>query len=88
MPSCKDITEHGSDYLDRHMPWWKRPGYWMHLLVCVHCRRYIEQLRLTIETIGRSPDAAPPVVKTEEVQQIVQQLKQSAKKPANKPRDI
>jgi len=79
MPSCKDITEHSSDYLDHNLPWWKRPGYWLHLAMCVHCRRYVDQLRLTIDTIGKSPDATTPGVNAGEIQAIVEKMKQSSK---------
>ncbi|VAW96758.1 hypothetical protein MNBD_GAMMA19-1294 [hydrothermal vent metagenome] len=79
MPSCKDITEHSSDYLDRNLPWWKRMGYWLHLAMCVHCRRYVDQLKLTIDTIGKSPEATTPNVSPEEIQAIVEKMKQSTK---------
>ncbi len=79
MPSCKDITEHSSDYLDRNLPWWKRMGYWLHLVMCVHCRRYVDQLKLTIDTIGKSPEATTPNVSQEEIQAIVEKMKQSTK---------
>jgi len=79
MPSCKEVTEKSSDYLEHNLPWWKRPGYWMHLAMCVHCRRYVKQLKLTINTIGKSPDATPPEISTEQVQDIVEKLKQSTK---------
>ncbi len=79
MPKCKNIAEHSSEYLDHNMPWWKRPGYWLHIAICVHCRRYINQLKLTIDTISKSPDAVPPSVSTEEIQAIVEKMKQSTK---------
>jgi hypothetical protein len=79
MPSCKEITEKSSDYLERNLPWWKRPGYWMHLAMCVHCRRYIDQLKLTIATLSKSPEATPPSVSAEHVQEIVKKMKQSTK---------
>jgi hypothetical protein len=40
-----------------------------HLLICVYCRRYRRQLRLTVATVGalatpdESPPAAPPELK-------------------------
>ena len=82
IPSCKDITEHASDYLDRNLPWWKRTGYRMHLLMCTHCQRYLSQLQLTIDTIGKSPDAQPPVIDAEQVHHIVQQMQQHTTSPA------
>ncbi len=83
MPSCKDITEHSSDYLDRNLPWWKRMGYWLHFVMCVHCRRYLDQLKLTIDTIGKSPEATTPNVSPEEIQAIVEKMKQSTKNKDN-----
>ncbi len=79
MPSCKNIAEHSSDYLDRNLPWWKHPGYWLHFAICVNCRRYVKQLKLTIGTIGKSPDATIPSISTEEIQAIVEKMKQSTK---------
>ena len=79
MPSCKELTEHSSEYLDRSLPWWKRPGYWLHLAICVHCRRYVGQLKLTIATIGKSPEATPPSVSTEQVQDVVKHLQEQTK---------
>jgi hypothetical protein len=80
MPSCKDITEHSSDYLDRNLPWWRRLGFWVHLLICVHCRRYLDQLKLTISSLGKTPDATPPVVEEQQVQDIVKHIQQHVHK--------
>lgn len=74
MPSCKDITEHSSDYLDRHMPWWQRANYRLHLMICVHCRRYVRQLKLTISTLGRTQEAAVPTTNEQQVHSIVAHL--------------
>jgi hypothetical protein len=81
MPSCKDITEHASDYLDRNLPWWKRTGYRMHLLMCTHCQRYLSQLQLTIDTLGKSADAQPPIVDDDQVRRMVQQMQHHAASP-------
>ena len=78
MPSCKDVTKHSSDYLDRQLPWWKRIGYWLHLLMCVHCRRYIDQLKLTITTLGQTQEAAPPEISEQQVQDIVAKMQKQA----------
>ena len=84
MPSCKDLTKHSSDYLDHRLPWWQRPGYWLHLMMCVHCRRYLEQLRLTIASLGKTPEATPPEVSEAQVQNIVEQLQKQAEKTHEK----
>jgi hypothetical protein len=85
MPSCRDITEHTSDYLDHTLPFWKRVGFRLHLFVCLNCRRYLEQMRLTIATLGRLKDEDQgPAVEQATVDDIVQHLKQEAPQP---PRD-
>lgn len=76
MPSCKDITEHSSDYLDRNLSFKERLGFRVHLFLCVSCRRYLSQLKLTIATIGKTENAAPQPVNEQHVQDIVENLKQ------------
>lgn len=78
MPSCKDITEHASDYLEHHLSLRQRLGYRLHLFMCVNCRRYLDQLQLTIRTIGKTPQASPPPVAPQQVQEIVERLRQQA----------
>ncbi len=53
MLSCKDITEHANAYLDKELPISKRLSMRMHLFICVNCRRYMNQLHITIQTLGR-----------------------------------
>jgi anti-sigma factor RsiW len=48
MLSCKDMTEHASRHLDGEETWRERILVWLHLAICVHCRRYLQQLRATI----------------------------------------
>ena len=59
MLSCKDITEHASAYLDKELPFTKRISLRMHLFMCVNCRRYMDQLQITIQALGRmkKPDS-------------------------------
>lgn len=51
MLSCKDITEKASAYLDKEMPLGARMSMRMHLFMCNHCRRYMDQLQITINTL-------------------------------------
>jgi predicted anti-sigma-YlaC factor YlaD len=74
MPSCQGITERASEYLDRDLPRWKRMSFRMHLLMCIHCRRYVSQLKLTIDTIGKIPEATPPVPDEKQIREIIGQL--------------
>ena len=77
MPSCKDITEHSSDYLDRNLSFMERLSFKMHVFMCVNCKRYVSQLKLTIATIGKTQNAIPQPVDEQHVQEIVENLQQN-----------
>jgi anti-sigma factor RsiW len=81
LPSCKDVTEHASDYVDRQLPLHRRLAYRMHLFICVDCRRYVEQLKLTIATLGRLPEATPRATTPQQARDIVERLQQSGRRP-------
>lgn len=53
MLSCKHLVEQASDYIDDEMTMGKRIQVKLHLFVCVSCRRYLKQLKLTIAMLGR-----------------------------------
>jgi putative zinc finger protein len=51
MISCREFEKRSSALLDRELPWRQRVEVWLHLLVCVYCRRYLRQLRLVIAAL-------------------------------------
>ncbi|WP_417445702.1 zf-HC2 domain-containing protein [Kangiella sp.] len=53
MLSCKHLVEQASEYIDEEMTTVKRIQVKLHLFMCVSCRRYIKQLKLTITMLGR-----------------------------------
>ncbi|MCW8855918.1 MAG: zf-HC2 domain-containing protein [Kangiella sp.] len=53
MLSCKHLVEQASEYIDEEMSTGKRVQVKLHLFVCVSCRRYMKQLKLTIAMLGR-----------------------------------
>lgn len=57
MFSCKDVTEHASEYLSKEMPLWDRMQYRLHLFICHNCRNFLRQFRATIGALraGTSP---------------------------------
>ena len=66
MPSCKDLVENADAYLEGTLPWWERGQIRLHLWLCSHCRRYVAQLRATIEALQslpapEGPPLTPPV---------------------------
>jgi len=50
MLSCKDVTRLLSESMDRSLPFGKRIGVSLHLLICKFCVRYERQLLLIRET--------------------------------------
>ena len=55
MLSCKDINQYANQYIDRELTIGQRFAIGFHLLMCVHCRRYVRQLATTINTLRRLP---------------------------------
>lgn len=51
MLSCKQLNERATPYLEGDYNFVQKMSFWMHLAMCVHCRRYIRQLKLAIYTV-------------------------------------
>ena len=73
MLSCKDITEQANAYLEKDLPLSRRLSVSMHLFICVHCRRYVDQLRITAQTLGLMKEVHPLDENT--TNQLVEQFK-------------
>ncbi len=60
MPSCKEVTAAvASDDLARR-PWRERLAIRLHLLMCRHCRRYVEQLAAIASAVRALYREEPP----------------------------
>jgi hypothetical protein len=46
LPTCKEVSHLTSQAMDETLPWRKRFGMRLHLMMCVWCRRNNEQLHL------------------------------------------
>ena len=44
-PNCKEAIRLQSDALDRPLPLLRRIGLWIHLTLCVWCKRYGKQIK-------------------------------------------
>lgn len=61
MLSCKELTELSTDYLKENLPWRHRLRVRVHLWMCRHCPKYVDQLRKVIGLLGRLPtEPVPP----------------------------
>ena len=65
MPTCRDMSELVTDYMERATPVRMRAAMWWHLVRCEACRRYFDQMRRTVRLLG-SPRAGLPPHTTEE----------------------
>jgi len=81
MPSCREITERASDYLDQNLSPWQRAAFRMHLLMCVYCRRHVKHLDLTVATLGKIT-AEDDARENDDIQQIVELIKQQPDEPS------
>jgi len=61
MLSCKELTELVTDYLEENLPWRERLRIQVHLWMCKHCGRYVDQMRTVIRLLRRLPtEPIPP----------------------------
>ena len=65
VPTCRDMSELVTDYLERAVSLRTRVDMWWHLFRCEACRHYYDQVRRTVRLLrGGSP--RPPDNRTEE----------------------
>jgi anti-sigma factor (TIGR02949 family) len=50
---CRELVEVVTEYLDGTLPQDDRRRFEEHLAECPYCVEYVEQIRQTIETLGR-----------------------------------
>jgi predicted anti-sigma-YlaC factor YlaD len=52
MPTCRDMSELVTDYLERVVTLRTRLDMWWHLCRCEACRHYYDQMRRTVRLLG------------------------------------
>lgn len=60
MLSCKELTELATDYLEDDLAWRARLRIRVHLWMCGHCRRYVDQMRKVVALLKRLPTEPIP----------------------------
>lgn len=53
--TCEELSEIVTDYLEGAMPAAERAAFDRHVAVCPECRRYLEQMRQVVTTLGKLP---------------------------------
>lgn len=55
MLTCREMSELGSEIIERHLSLRTRLAVLMHLRMCSRCTLYIKQLKLTSEVLQQLP---------------------------------
>ena len=58
--TCVEFVEMVTDYLEGSMSFGRRVRFHLHLGLCFGCRVHLKQMRQTIQTLGRLPEAPAP----------------------------
>ena len=74
MMSCKEVAELSTEYLEGSLPFWRRMAVRMHLAMCRRCPAFMDQLRKTIELLGRLP---PEPVPQEKCAELIRQFREA-----------
>ena len=61
IPTCREMAERVTDYLERVIPMRERVGMGIHLVACTACRNYFNQIRQTVRLLAsrRRDDPQP-----------------------------
>jgi putative zinc finger protein len=64
--SCSEVVELVTDYLERSLPAGDAALFEQHLNVCEGCVWYVDEIRRTVETVGRiEPEEVPPEISSQ-----------------------
>ena len=73
IPTCREMAELVTDFLENRLSVRSRLEARWHLLRCAACVRYFDQMRRTVRFLADRP--APPSVSEELEQRIIDRLK-------------
>lgn len=59
IPTCRDMSELATDYMEGALPWRRRLETWWHLRLCSMCRNYYDQLVKLRRLVARTPLPGP-----------------------------
>ncbi len=60
MLTCQQLVQQSSDYLDLQLPLRGRLSMRLHLAMCLNCRRFIRQMKLSQSMLRQLPEAPIP----------------------------
>ena len=58
MLTCQEVTWLVTDYLEGKLSWKDVLRFQLHIGMCIHCRRYLREMKVTVRTLGMLPRGA------------------------------
>ncbi len=58
MLTCQEVTQLVTDYLESKLSWKDVLRFQIHIGMCIHCRRYLRDMKVTVRTLGMLPRGA------------------------------
>ena len=58
--ACDDVMQRVTEYLDEALPPGAKGAFDQHLAECVHCTRYLQEIRQTVHRLGALPREPMP----------------------------
>ena len=55
MLTCQEMTQLVTDYLEGKLSWKNVIRFQLHIGMCIHCRRYLRHMKVTVRTLGLLP---------------------------------
>lgn len=86
MLTCRQATAQASDHLDGHLSLRARLSLRMHLLMCVHCRRFWRQFRTLVGSLQFRDRAIP--VPDSFIEDVLRRLDETGFEPPDQNPDI
>lgn len=81
MKACRNVRKDATELLEGQLPFLAKLEARMHLLLCVHCRRYVRHLGLLTRTLAlRGWADTPPL---EFVGRVLERLESDPGRPAD-----
>ncbi len=80
---CRDVSRMVSESMDRRLPWQKRMGIRLHLMMCNLCTRHKKQLEMIRKLMGRysrvlEESGSPSLMLSSEEKSSIKELLQSS----------
>jgi predicted anti-sigma-YlaC factor YlaD len=76
--TCREVVELVNDYLEGALTADEEELFERHLSSCEGCRRYVDQMRLTIDAVGRIGEADVPAATRDRLLTAFRDWKRSA----------